>query len=508
VAKKRKTPPANQPAPSDNLDTLSQEELDAIYKELQEKYQPCTPEERMLAAERVQAARVLGVQTWPYLATAVCRMTMWPTENVQMDRLGVSKNWVCYYNVRWAATVPLEELTSCITLHETFHLLNNHFQRAPVDGNQQLENICQDLAINCGMRRSIEMGVRFREAAKKMKIEFKVPQNAVYPDVVDDVMTPEGPRQNVVKALGGPFPCDLLYEEYREMIKPPKPQSRSGGGEGEEGSESQGKSQGQRFRHGPNCGSGAHGVPQPYEDPEAEALGKKRMPREEQELVKRQTAEAIRDFIAKHPGMVAGDWLTFMENQLVPAKVPWQQILKSELRKRLRVMAGRTDRTYSRRNRRQPASWKRAGRTNFIWAGFQSHVPEFLCVIDTSGSMGASDYNSVFSEIQALSRMDGRKGVPTLCCDTQAHTVKLIRDASRVQVEGGGGTDMGVGIAAGYDLGYRLLVVMTDGFTPWPTEIPADLQVIVCLTQQPSEDYNPPDWAKVVYCGDDVKNGD
>jgi len=71
-----------------------------------------------------------------------------------------------------------------------------------------------------------------------------------------------------------------------------------------------------------------------------------------------------------------------------------------------------------------------------------------------------------------------------------------------LQLAGGGGTDMDAGIAAAAALHPRpsVVIVLTDGFTPWPQQPPRGIRVIVGLLKQSAEHglWEPPDWARVV----------
>ena len=66
------------------------------------------------------------------------------------------------------------------------------------------------------------------------------------------------------------------------------------------------------------------------------------------------------------------------------------------------------------------------------------------------------------------------QGVTVLSCDAAVHTVARVRRARDVRLGGGGGTDMRVGLAAAAELRPRpdLVVVLTDGYTPWPERPP------------------------------------
>jgi Mg-chelatase subunit ChlD len=67
-----------------------------------------------------------------------------------------------------------------------------------------------------------------------------------------------------------------------------------------------------------------------------------------------------------------------------------------------------------------------------------------------------------------------------------------------VRLTGGGGTDMGAGIAAAYALRPRpaVTVVLTDGFTPWPAHPPKGMRVVAALLGDNARDA--PGWARSV----------
>jgi len=92
-----------------------------------------------------------------------------------------------------------------------------------------------------------------------------------------------------------------------------------------------------------------------------------------------------------------------------------------------------------------------------------------------------------------------------MSCDTAVRASQSIFAAAQVRLRGGGGTDMSVGIEAAAALRPKpeLVVIVTDGYTPWPTQ-PKNIQVVVALI---GEGPKPPNWAQVVRIpakGDDV----
>lgn len=88
--------------------------------------------------------------------------------------------------------------------------------------------------------------------------------------------------------------------------------------------------------------------------------------------------------------------------------------------------------------------------------------------------------------------------VAVLACDADVHAVTRAARAEQVDLAGGGGTDMRTGIAAALALPERpnVVIVLTDGYTPWPEE-PAACRVIAALVGQPPP--SPPAWIEAVY---------
>lgn len=82
--------------------------------------------------------------------------------------------------------------------------------------------------------------------------------------------------------------------------------------------------------------------------------------------------------------------------------------------------------------------------------------------------------------------------------DTEAHRITMGNDRS-IELLGGGGTDMGIGIRAAIDDAQRpdVVVVLTDGYTPWP-ENPPGRPVVVGLLGGGEDVPKPPWWATVI----------
>jgi len=173
--------------------------------------------------------------------------------------------------------------------------------------------------------------------------------------------------------------------------------------------------------------------------------------------------------------------------------------------------------------RHSAAAWRRYG----LWQPAQSTpvLGDVAVVLDTSGSIGTKELAQLASAVQEICTVGQPSSLRVIACDTKAHDVAifgpehiptlgteqtwldLIGDRSK-RIIGGGGTDMMVGINAaleppkGLDLddefgsAYatmpQLVIVLTDGYTPW-ADTPPPVRVVVATTDQPG-----PKWATTV----------
>ena len=130
-------------------------------------------------------------------------------------------------------------------------------------------------------------------------------------------------------------------------------------------------------------------------------------------------------------------------------------------------------------------------------------VPDVAVVCDTSGSMSADLLARALAEVESILTRGGLSAATlrVLAVDTSVHAVRRVSRAAQVLLTGGGGTDMGAGIAGALALHPRpsIVVVLTDGFTPWPTRPPPGARVVVGLLAQPGSPLpEGPEWARTI----------
>jgi predicted metal-dependent peptidase len=237
-----------------------------------------------------------------------------------------------------------------------------------------------------------------------------------------------------------------------------------------------------------DCGSGADGCRRP-----GESEGRPQFA-----LLRFAVAADIRCARATEPGTVPGGWLRWAESVL-PSRVDWRRVLAAEIRRALSVAAGAVDYSYRRPSRRARAV------PDVVLPTLYRPVPEVAIVCDTSGSMSEDLLARALAEIDGILGRAGLRadGVRVLAVDTTVHTLRRVRQASQVRLAGGGGTDMGAGLAAAAALRPRpsTIIVLTDGYTPWPDSSPPGTRVVVGLLREPGESSvpgSPPRWARTV----------
>jgi len=233
-----------------------------------------------------------------------------------------------------------------------------------------------------------------------------------------------------------------------------------------------------------DCGSGADGVPRPDDGPPAR-------PAWQADLLRRQVAQDVIAH-AKQAGNVPGGLLRWAEEILSP-KVNWRKVLAAELRRAVAEVSGAVDYSYRRPSRRAAV----AG--NVVLPALRRPVPDVAVVCDTSGSMTEDLLTAALAEVEGLMRALGMaRQVRVLACDYAAGPAQRVNSARQVQLVGGGGTNMGTGIAAAVALRPRpaITIVLTDGYTPWPPAAPKGTRVVIGLLGAGAPDA--PAWARSV----------
>lgn len=201
--------------------------------------------------------------------------------------------------------------------------------------------------------------------------------------------------------------------------------------------------------------------------------------------------EQITSFAAHQPGALAGGWLRWAEAVLRP-RLDWRTLLAAKIRSAAASVAGAADYSYSRPARRRVP--------RVVLPAMRRPIPRVAVIVDTSGSVDDHLLMMAWTEVHGCLRQLGlrRDMLTVYAADTKVHQLPGA-PRRQVRLPGGGGTDM----AAAIDvvLATRpipdIVVVITDGLTPWPREKPRR-DVIVALLPASFPRPLAPGWARVV----------
>lgn len=236
----------------------------------------------------------------------------------------------------------------------------------------------------------------------------------------------------------------------------------------------------------PEHGSGVTGEQKPWEDGEPgqdKPGGGKNAPgisASEGAAVRRDVAQAIKAEKQKGRGHIPGGWDVFADAILAPAKIRWQDVLRAMARQALARVAGERHTSYRRLSRSSIVSGMRVIKPSTF-----DILPVVTVVLDTSGSMGSgrnSRLEAALCEVEGILSSNKVKSY-FIDCDANiygdAQSVKSVKNA---RISGGGGTDMRVGVRAARKQRVKpdIIVVITDGDTPWPE--PQDVQGVKIIT--------------------------
>lgn len=248
-----------------------------------------------------------------------------------------------------------------------------------------------------------------------------------------------------------------------------------------------------------DCGSGADGRPRPWDGGGARG-GESGLTAEQSERLRHTVATDVRRHESMQPGSVPAGWLRWAES-VSPSHTDWRRVLAAVIRRAVAASAGSVDYTYRKPARRTHTAAVTGDRP--ILPSLFRPAVEVAIVCDTSGSMDDGALAIVLTEVEAIIARAGlrARGVAALAVDTEVHQARRVRRAADIALAGGGGTDMGAGIAAAAARRPRpdVIVVLTDGYTPWPDQAPPGIRVVIGLIQTlPEDSPDTPPWATEV----------
>jgi predicted metal-dependent peptidase len=410
-----------------------------------------------LDVAKLQAARLWVAHQRPYYASVLYRCPV--VLNDRIPTFATDAGWRIYVNAVHANGLRVEAFAAEL-IHEVNHLVRDHHERA---------------------RR---LGV----ASAAAHVRWNLAGDA---EINDDLLADGLALDDswVLPATLG-RPDDLVAELYYAELDDPAEVAAPGGGEPAPPGSGSGRSPGD-----PRCGSGAGAAPVDGELAPV-ATDAPAVPAVEATIIRNQVAHDVLDHV-RNRGTVPGSLVTWAERLLTP-RIDWRRELAGAVRAGL-AAAGQADYTYQRFSRRD-------GQVPGVrLPGMVRPTPSVAVVIDTSGSMRTDDLARALGELQGIVRSAGVADdcVTALTVDTRVADTRRVTDARQVSVMGRGGTDMRVGIEAATKLRPRpeVIVVLSDGSTPWPERRPPGCRLILGLVGSSRADlghWPVPSWMRVV----------
>ncbi len=429
--------------------------------QVRDKHPPATDEEIFICKGKVAESRLRIRIMFPYLSQIILAMGQRYSDKI--ERAGVDKYGRLYLYAPWMNSLTDSE-RDAIIMHEAMHLLLMHTERAAaINAEHEMYNYAGDFAINSILRAN---GV-------------SMPEGALLPE------------------LAG-FPDLRSTEEYYALLEEMVEKNKDGDGKGnKKGKGMQDRMEGQsnsNERGDPNGddGSGAGGREGQWEE---EGMADALSPAEQQEL-RQVTAQAMREY-SKSRGSAPGGWERWIDDILGPPKVRWDKRLFRVVAAALTEVKGRTH-----------INWKRPGRRQipgFMLPAKHSIIPQMGLFVDNSGSMG--DVNPDHPLGKALREAQGvieQMNLPSVWYGAVDATPNFemvqTRNILKEKLVGGGGTDMRLAWQRAEEMGLHILILFTDGYTPWPETDPGIHSIVVITSGD--ESTGVPDWCHQIIVKD------
>lgn len=288
---------------------------------------------------------------------------------------------------------------------------------------------------------------------------------------------------NLVLVESGMTPIDgWLYDTqykgltalqiYDRLLQNPPPPQGGGSGKGESGSDaSEGSGSGRGDQSQRNTGPGGSGwdleIPEHAGDP-AE------MAKDAREVAQR-VAQAAN--MARMAGKMPAGLDRLITAMLEPV-VPWQTVLQDYM-----TRVSKDDETWRRRNRRFTHT--------YLPSRHSDRMGEVVFIGDTSGSIQNAELSRMATEVTAIAEQLRPELIRLLWADTEVAGEQLFEcgEAIECKPQGGGGTDMRVPLAYAEEHDPQVVVLATDGYTPWPDVAPPYPLIVLCTTSVECPEY-------------------
>ena len=385
------------------------------------------------AQRRLHAARLWITINRPYYARALYACQLVPIHDV--DTMAIDERWNIYLNPSHVESCSVAE-TAASLIHELNHVLRGHANRArrlPDPPGTGTDGAVSHLVWNI---------------ATDCEINDDLQSDGLH---CDGLLLPE------MFDLARNRAAEHYYNKLTEQTTVPATD--------------------------PGCGSGCTGHESGYELP-ASGSG---IDESEQELLRHHVAVAVEEHV-KARGRVPAGLQRWADTVLRP-KASWQQILARSVKTAVHLRAGASDYTWQRPSRREQPD------DAVIRAGMTRTVPDLAVVVDTSGSMSDTELAQALAEIRSIiARVVPGEALTVLATDAAVASAQRVFNPRQINLLGGGGTDMRVGIAEAAKTKPTAIIVITDGHTPWPATPPKGVPTVIAALTDGSTQHTVPKW--------------
>lgn len=387
---------------------------------------------------KLQQARARLLLKNPFFGTLVVTTPLVPLHTIPTAATDMVK---IYYNPDFFASLTVDEI-EFVLAHEVLHMALLHGFR--LGGRvHSVWNKAADYAINltlklCGF--TLVRDVLYDTKWKGMSAEIIYDKLASeQPDKKPDDQGNPSAGQDGQDGQGGQ-------------------DDQSGDQSGDQDDQSGGQSGGQGD---PIPGLGSDIMPAAYGSDPAEQASRMRE-------IQQRVAQATN--VARMAGKLPAE----LERQIMEVldpQVPWTDMLREYM-----LRSVKDDESWSRRNRRFGGV--------YLPSRYTEAMGEVVLIGDTSGSMGQRETDQIAAEVNAIRADLNPERIRVVWADADVSSEQVFEQGEDVHIKptGGGGTDMRAPLRHVEEYDPVVVILMTDGYTPWPDVEPPYPLIVCCST--------------------------
>lgn len=408
------------------------------------------------AMDRLKKARAKMLVKHPFFATLMMSMPMVETTQIPTAATDMKSLFI---NPDFIETLD-DNVLMFVIAHEIMHTALEHGmrlqQRVPLRWN-----VAADYAINLILQ---ESGFKVWDQALLDKKYAGMSADTIYNLLTKEEDEQKKQQPQPGQGQGQPQSGDGDDEGdgqggggQPDTTQPPQPGQGQGQGQPTQGQPKTGEPG--NAHHSPMLGDLK--TPESDGDPVAEEKLRKD--------IQQRVAQAAS--IARMTGNLSGGLERFVAEVLEP-KVPWFDTLRH-----LMTEFEQVDEDWVQRNRRFSNVYLPSDNA-------ECRMGVAVGIGDTSGSIGNEELCAYGGEFVGICEQTKPEEIRMVWADTRVagEQVFEVGDDIDLKPAGGGGTDMRVPLKYVEQFEPRIVVLFTDGYTPWPTEEPPYPLIVCCTT--------------------------